>query len=115
MMPIGWLLSDNAFATLIPALKSRLRDGWTGAVRGVIDFGSAGLDDPAIDLGFVSFWGASFLGRSFVEQLYDRYGIPASLLRRVRFFKTMIALLIALGGLQSGDRKTFELGLGPFM
>ena len=90
-------------------------DAQTGAIRGVIDFGSAGLDDPAIDLGFVSFWGASFLGKPFVEQLYDRYGMSASLARRVRFFESMIALLVALGGLQSGDREAFELGLGPFM
>ena len=86
---------------------------WT--LSGIIDFGSAGLDDPASDLGFVSFWGESLLGKPFVERLYGDYPMTESLLGRTRFFQVMSALMVALGGLQGGDRETFEMGLEQFV
>jgi aminoglycoside 2''-phosphotransferase len=92
-----------------------LLDPQRGTISGIIDFGSAGLDDPATDLGFVSFWGASLLGRPFVEQLHSDYPVTESLLSRIRFFEVMIAMMIALEGLQRGERETFEMGLGQFM
>ena len=92
-----------------------LVDPQTLTITGIIDFGSAGLDDPAVDLGHISFWGESLLGKPFVRQLYDDYGMSELLLSRVRFYKVMIALMVALGGVQSGDREAFELALGQFM
>jgi aminoglycoside 2''-phosphotransferase len=92
-----------------------LLDPQRQTLSGIIDFGSAGLDDPAIDLGFVSFWGKSSLGGVFVEQLYGDYPMTESLLSRVRFFEVMIALMVALGGLQGGDREMFEMGLEQFV
>jgi aminoglycoside 2''-phosphotransferase len=92
-----------------------LLDPETQAVSGIIDFGSAGLDDPAIDLGFISFWGESFLNKSFVEQLCGAYSVAEPLLRRVRFYKVMIPLWVALGALQGEDREAFKVALAPYM
>lgn len=93
-----------------------LLDPETLSISGILDFGSAGLDDPAVDLGLVSFWGESLLGsKSFVEQLYDTYPVVEPLLRRVRFYRVMIPLWVALGALQSNDRKAFEVALAPYV
>jgi hypothetical protein len=51
----------------------------------------------------------------FVEQLHSDYPVTESLLSRIRFFEALIAMMIALGGLQPGERETFEIGLGQFM
>lgn len=85
------------------------------AISGVIDFGSAGLDDPAIDLGLVALWGEDELGESFVEQFNEGYNITESLLRRVQFFKMMIALWVALGGVQSDNHEMVRMGLKSYM
>jgi aminoglycoside 2''-phosphotransferase len=92
-----------------------LLDPETLSVSGILDFGSAGLDDPAVDLGLVSFWGGSLLGKSFVEQLYDTYPVTEPLLRRVRFYEVMIPLWVALGALQGQDREAFEFALAPYV
>jgi aminoglycoside 2''-phosphotransferase len=93
-----------------------LLDPETLSGSGILDFGSAGLDDPAVDLGLVSFWGESLLGsKSFVEQLYDTYPVVEPLLRRVRFYKVMIPLWVALGALQSNDREAFKVALAPYV
>lgn len=92
-----------------------LIDPNTQAISGVMDFGSAGLDDPAVDLGHVSFWGESFLGSIFVERLYEGYPMTEPLLSRVRFYKVMIALVVALEGLQGGDQETVEFALAQYV
>ncbi|MBN1579934.1 MAG: phosphotransferase [Anaerolineae bacterium] len=84
-------------------------------ICGIIDFGSAGLDDPAVDLGFISLWGEAFLHKSFVRLVYDSYGASEPLLRRVRFYKLVIALWVALDALQGQDQETFKMALGPYM
>jgi aminoglycoside 2''-phosphotransferase len=90
-----------------------LLDPQTQAVSGIIDFGSAGLDDPAADLGFVALWGGHLFGPSFVEHLLRRYPVSESeaLRRRIRFFRLVIALHVALGGLQNQSREDLEFGL----
>lgn len=91
-----------------------LLDPKTETVSGVIDFGSAGLDDSAVDLGFVSFWWEAILEESFLERVHSGYPGMESLLNRIQFYKTAIALQLALGGLQSDDRDAFERGLAPY-
>lgn len=91
-----------------------LVDPQTLAVSGVIDFGSTGLDDPAVDLGFVSFWGTAYLGEAFVDRLLASYGASEALLERLRFYETVIALSVALEGLQSDDQETLEFGLARY-
>jgi aminoglycoside 2''-phosphotransferase len=86
----------------------------THEIGGVIDFGSTGLDDPALDLGVVSFWGASLLGSAFVERLYDSYAVTERLLNRIRFFAMLSALMVALEGLEKGDRQAFAFGLAKY-
>jgi aminoglycoside 2''-phosphotransferase len=87
----------------------------THEISGVIDFGSTGLDDPALDLGVVSFWGASLLGSAFVERLYQGYAVTERLLNRIRFFEMLCALTVALEGLEKGDRQAFVFGLAKYV
>ncbi len=80
-------------------------------LSGVIDFGSAGLDDPAADVGFVTLWGAHLFGAPFVERVLARYGADTSLRARAGFFKMAIALTVALAGLENGNTSDLEFGL----
>jgi len=50
-----------------------------------------------------------------VEQLYGAYPVVGQLLRRVRFYKVMIPLWVALGALQDQDREAFEFALAPYV
>jgi aminoglycoside 2''-phosphotransferase len=92
-----------------------LLDPDTRTVSGILDFGSAGLDDPAVDLGHLSFWGERLLGRRFVGQLYRRYPVAEPLLSRVRFYAVMIAMVVALEGLANEDREAYEFGLAQYV
>jgi aminoglycoside 2''-phosphotransferase len=84
-------------------------------VSGIIDFGSAGLDDPAVDLGVVAFWGAATFGDGFVERFLDTYAIAEPLLGRVRFYRVMIALSVGLEGLLGEDRETFDFAMASYV
>jgi aminoglycoside 2''-phosphotransferase len=92
-----------------------LVDPKTLDISGIIDFGSAGLDDPAIDLGHISFWGQSLLGMAFVEHVYDMYGMPESLLKRVEFYKVLIACCVALDGQKRKDQESFDFAMKQFV
>jgi aminoglycoside 2''-phosphotransferase len=85
------------------------------AITGILDFGSAGLDDPAIDLGFISFWGEALLGTAFVQQFYAGYGVSEMLLNRARFHKILIAMLVAMQGLQNSNPELFNFAIRPFI
>jgi aminoglycoside 2''-phosphotransferase len=87
----------------------------TCEISGVIDFGSTGLDDPALDLGFISFWGEALLGSDFVERLYESYAVTECLLNRIRFFEMLSALMVALEGLETSDREAFAFGLAKYV
>jgi aminoglycoside 2''-phosphotransferase len=91
-----------------------LFDADARTVSGIVDWGSTGLDDPAFDVGYVSLWGAFYLGEAFVERFHASYGATPSLLGRARFFETLLALLVALDGLRDGDEEALAFGLARY-
>lgn len=68
-------------------------------VSGIIDFGCAGLGDPAVDFGVV----INSYGESFLERFYAVYPEARSYLKRARFYAGAIELRWVLQGLERGD------------
>ena len=83
-----------------------LYDAHQHALTGVIDFGSAGLDDPAVDVAAVS-----TLGPEILTQLTSSYPEVHSALARVAFYKGTFALQEALFGIENGDVAAFHAGM----
>jgi aminoglycoside 2''-phosphotransferase len=88
-----YLEDDSCFA-FTPTLVHRdlitehiLCDPATGYLTGVIDWGDAGIDDPAVDFAGVR----RQLGEDFVQQMLAVYGPPldATVLRRMDFYAGM--------------------------
>lgn len=80
-------------------------------ISGIIDFGDAGLGDPAYDFaGILSCYGADFLKMAStvypeVESLWDR----------ITFYQGTFALLEALFGLENQDKEAFESGIEDYV
>jgi aminoglycoside 2''-phosphotransferase len=86
-----------------------LYDQAAQAISGVIDFGGAGLGDPALDIAAISCFGESLLARfSCVYLEID------SLLERARFYMGTFALQEALHGFKKGDKEAFESGMALY-
>ena len=76
-------------------------------VTGIIDFGSAGLGDPAYDFaGLLSGYGEGFLARCV-----PHYPGLEALLPRARFYGSTFALLEALYGVEHDDQRASRAGL----
>jgi aminoglycoside 2''-phosphotransferase len=79
-----------------------------GRLNGVIDFGTAGLGDPATDLGtLISVYGESLV--SNIEPYYPNY---TDLLSRARFYAQAIELQWVLLGVESGEDYWYTAHLG---
>jgi aminoglycoside 2''-phosphotransferase len=78
-------------------------------ITGVIDFDSAGLSDPAIDLAAVSCF-----GEPLRAALLGVYPALEAAERRAAFYRGTFALQEALHGFHTGDRTAFERGMTPF-
>jgi aminoglycoside 2''-phosphotransferase len=87
-------LDDDACFTFTPTLVHRdlvaehvLFDPATGHLTGVIDWGDAGIDDPAVDFAGVR----RQLGAEFARQMLDAYHptLDATALRRMDFYAGM--------------------------
>lgn len=89
-----------------------LHDSATRRISGVIDFGGAGLDDPAVD--FAALMGPFGYGEAFVRRLLRSYPLPEESLARARFYAGTFALQDALFGLETGDREAFAAGIKPY-
>jgi aminoglycoside 2''-phosphotransferase len=80
-------------------------------INGIIDFGGAGLGDPAYDFaGILSSYGESFLQRFAVT-----YPEIESFWNRILFYKGTFALLEALFGVENDDREAFESGIADYV
>ncbi len=109
-------LRDPANRAITPVLThgdfgggNILHDATTRAATGVIDFGSAGLDDPAVD----------FAALSTIAPRFLEYGAPAypgirGALGRVAFYRGTFALQEALFGVENGDEGAFRAGIAPY-
>jgi aminoglycoside 2''-phosphotransferase len=85
-----------------------LHDPQTGRLTGVIDYGTAGAGDPAVD------WGCliSSYGEQFVRRMHQVYPIGQATIDRARFLAGAVELEWALGGIQSNDPSLLLVHLG---
>ena len=87
-----------------------LYDRATQAIGGVIDFGFAGIGDPALDIAAISRYGETFMGR-----FSDTYPEIELMLERARFYTGTYALQEALHGFKKGDQDAFESGMALYI
>ena len=82
-------------------------------IGGIIDFGSAGLGDPAADIaGLLS---PVSYGEAFVELLAPSYPGLADLLGRAHFYVGTFALQEALWGFEHADQTALRSGLVQYI
>jgi len=86
-----------------------LYDEQEESISGIIDFGSAGLGDPAVDIA-----AAMTFGESFFNHYYAVYPGIAALIERANFYQSTFALQEALYGVKHSDRDAFERGIAPY-
>lgn len=79
-------------------------------ITGVIDFSSAGLGDPAIDLAAVS-----TLGNPFFRRISNYYSAGDLMLERIRFYRSTFALQEALHGFKNNDQAAFKSGMEQYI
>lgn len=77
-------------------------------LSGVIDFGTAGPGDPAVDIGLL----LNTYGESLVRQMADTYPMSVELLDRARFFAGSLELEWALAGVRETDVSMLLVHLG---
>jgi aminoglycoside 2''-phosphotransferase len=88
-----------------------LFDPALGRICGILDFGSAGLGDPAYDFaGLLSSYGEGFLRRC--ARVYPEL---EGFLPRVRFYQGTFALYEALFGAEHGDEAAFRAGMAHYV
>jgi aminoglycoside 2''-phosphotransferase len=84
-----------------------LVDPVTYRINGVIDFGVAGIGDPAVDIGLI----INVYGESFVSRMMSFYPAINSYIDRARFYAGTLELQWVLGGVRSGDLSWFTVHL----
>jgi aminoglycoside 2''-phosphotransferase len=77
-------------------------------INGIIDFGTAGIGDPANDIALL----INGLGESFVRRMIGFYPEIQAMLDRARFMAGALELEWILGGLRSQDNSWFVVHLG---
>jgi len=87
-----------------------LYDRVTQAISGVIDFGFAGMGDPALDIAAILRY-----GETFMRQFSCTYPETDLLLDRARFYQGTYALQEALHGFKKGDKNAFESGMALYV
>jgi aminoglycoside 2''-phosphotransferase len=83
-------------------------DRRSSRVNGVIDFGCAGLGDPAIDFGVIIY----NYGESFMDRLYRVYPEAEAYLRRARFYAGAHEVRWLLTGIERNDPWWFAVHVG---
>ena len=77
-------------------------------LTGVIDFGCAGVGDPAVDFGVILY----NYGESFLKRFYKVYAEAESYLKRARFYAGAIEVRWVLTGIESGNPFWFTVHVG---
>ncbi len=85
-----------------------LFDRQRNRINGVIDFGSSGLGDPAMDIATI----IHSYGESFLSRFQTTYPEISSYLRRARFYAETFEFQWALSGIKSKDITWFLGHLG---
>ena len=76
-----------------------LFDRQKNCINGIIDFGTCGLGDPAMDIAVI----IHTYGEAFLSKFYKVYPEISSYLKRARFYAETIELQWALSGIKSKD------------
>jgi aminoglycoside 2''-phosphotransferase len=84
-----------------------LYDPVTQRINGIIDFGVAGLGDPAGDLGLI----INVYGENYLKRIGQFYPDLSQQLDRARFYASALELQWLLGGLRSKDMSWFTVHL----
>ncbi len=91
-----------------------LWDAEEASVCGAIGFGSARIDEPAVDFaGLLAIYGAAFYERcliSYGSERFDRIRLD----NRARCYARLLPLREALYGLDTGDEETLRYGLAVY-
>jgi aminoglycoside 2''-phosphotransferase len=82
----------------------------SGAVTAVIDFASATLGDPALDVAALLTY-----GEAFVRQGFAAYPAMEAMFPRARFYLSTFPLQEALYGIEHDDPEAVTRGLAPYM
>lgn len=77
-------------------------------INGIIDFGCAGLGDPAIDFGVIIY----NYGESFIERFYKVYPEVETYLKRARFYAGTHEVRWLLTGIEKDDPWWFAVHVG---
>jgi len=77
-------------------------------INGIIDFGCAGLGDPAIDFGVIIY----HYGESFMQKLFVSYPEAETYLKRARFYAGAHEVRWLLTGLERNDPSWFGVHVG---
>lgn len=86
-----------------------LYDSVSKKITGIIDFGGAGVGDPAYDFaGLLSGYGEDFL------QLFSVPGMDR-MLERIKFYRSTFALQEALFGIENNDQEAFRNGIKDYL
>lgn len=109
-------LADDANFAFAPALihgdfgtGNILFDCGAGKIAGIIDFGSAGLGDPAYDLAVLLTYGESFAQHALAAYPALRPALP-----RARAYRATFAAQEALYGAEHDDPDAFARGIVPY-
>jgi len=107
----SWLTDRDNFAyepkmvdTDIPPYHI-LFDRQTRRISGIIDFGCAGLGDPAADFSVIIY----HYGESFLSRFYNIYPEAEAHLRRARFYAETIEMRWLLNGIERNDQTWFAV------
>ncbi len=86
-------------------------DPATNRVTGIIDFGSAAMGDPAVDLAALSWYGDAFVAA--LSNGYPAFADPG-VRSRAAFYRSTHALQQALWAIRAGDADEFEDGIAAY-
>ena len=86
-----------------------LFDAKTWTITGIIDFGSAGLGDPAVD--FAGIFCQAGYEEDFLRRFYKVYPEIEFVMDRVRFYADTFALQEALFGIENENEDAFKRGI----
>jgi aminoglycoside 2''-phosphotransferase len=109
-------IANSALHEFTPALRhgdfgscNILYDPNNLQISGIIDFGFAGLGDPALDLAAVSTY-----GEAFFQKILRHYPATEMMLERAEFYRGTYALQEALHGWKNDDSEALESGMEPY-
>ncbi len=90
-----------------------LYDPQAQTMTGVLDFGGAGLGDPAVDCAGI--YSTAGYGEAFLRRCQAAYPEIDGMMERVRFHFGTFALEEALFGIEHDDREAFNAGIADFV